>query len=129
MLKRGIAEHPWWYPTLTKDSSFEDVQMALHIEPKFSGECPKPCAAQESDPPPRTMAQATPSPAFFVPSMDEILAWDPLAGCEQRVSIAIAMLWRVCLSTGTTGHRKTWVHVQMSAPTIQIACLSVFLCQ
>ncbi|CAK0886955.1 unnamed protein product [Prorocentrum cordatum] len=37
----GFARHPEWYPGLSSDTSFEDVQMILHSLGK--AECKKPC--------------------------------------------------------------------------------------
>lgn len=41
--QKGIVDHPGWYPTLTKDSSFEQFQAFLHGLERLSGRCTRPC--------------------------------------------------------------------------------------
>jgi hypothetical protein len=40
----GIRTHPEWYPHLTSDSSFEDIQQSLNASVS-SSECPVPCTS------------------------------------------------------------------------------------
>ncbi|CAK0825953.1 unnamed protein product, partial [Prorocentrum cordatum] len=42
-LRHGIPNHPEWYPALTPNSSFEDVQEYLHSLQPLADLCPKPC--------------------------------------------------------------------------------------
>lgn len=49
-MRRGLFEHPEWYPGLDIHSSFEDFQNVLHKNPDLK--CPKPCfckTAKEGD--------------------------------------------------------------------------------
>jgi hypothetical protein len=39
----GMEENPSWYPGLGKNSSFEEVQRHLHVDPNSTGGCPMPC--------------------------------------------------------------------------------------
>merc|ERR1712060_274229 len=41
-MRTGIKAVPSWYPTLTKDSSFESFQARLHH--LHHGDCPRPCS-------------------------------------------------------------------------------------
>jgi len=42
-LHGGTKQHPFWYGTLTEDSTFEEVQWYLHQK----NSCPRPCRARE----------------------------------------------------------------------------------
>lgn len=43
-MRRGLSEHPEWFPGLDETSSFEDFQAVLHRNPDLK--CPKPCACK-----------------------------------------------------------------------------------
>jgi len=43
-MRRGLFEHPGWYPGLNVFSSFEDFQKLLHRNPDLK--CPKPCPCE-----------------------------------------------------------------------------------
>ncbi|CAK0824738.1 unnamed protein product, partial [Prorocentrum cordatum] len=44
-MTRGIHEHPEWYPTLSKRSTFAEFQEVLHRSPGSRYDCPMPCPA------------------------------------------------------------------------------------
>merc|ERR1712176_156251 len=43
-MRRGLSEHPEWYPGLDQFSSFEEFQGILHRNPDLN--CPRPCACK-----------------------------------------------------------------------------------
>lgn len=46
IMSKGISTHPQWFKGLSENSTFEEVQLSIHKDPKAVHPCPKPCEAK-----------------------------------------------------------------------------------
>ncbi|CAK0797208.1 unnamed protein product [Prorocentrum cordatum] len=86
-MRTGIKEHPKWYLTPTRNSSFEEFQQCLRAVDRLSDVCPKPCAAAQSEERPTEQLPAVPQECLTSGEGDECyekVMWGRDADGHQR---------------------------------------------